>query len=50
MQRKDAKRRIIVTFNVRGRDVESVVTELQGKIDQQIQLPPGYYVTYGGQF
>jgi cobalt-zinc-cadmium resistance protein CzcA len=50
VQREDAKRRIIVAFNVRGRDVESVVKELQRKIDEQIKLPPGYYVTYGGQF
>ncbi|XAZ82156.1 CusA/CzcA family heavy metal efflux RND transporter (plasmid) [Fibrella sp. ES10-3-2-2] len=50
IQREDAKRRIIVAFNVRGRDVESVVKELQRKIDAQIKLPVGYYVTYGGQF
>ncbi|GAB2562236.1 CusA/CzcA family heavy metal efflux RND transporter [Spirosoma aerophilum] len=50
IQREDAKRRIIVAFNVRGRDVESVVNELQQKIDAQIKFPPGYYVTYGGQF
>lgn len=50
IQREDAKRRIIVAFNVRGRDVESVVTELQQKMDRQIKLPVGYYVTYGGQF
>ncbi|RCR66994.1 CusA/CzcA family heavy metal efflux RND transporter [Larkinella punicea] len=50
IQREDAKRRIIVAFNVRGRDVESVVNELQGKLDTQIKLPVGYYVTYGGQF
>jgi cobalt-zinc-cadmium resistance protein CzcA len=50
IQREDAKRRIIVAFNVRGRDVETVVNELQGKINSQIKFPPGYYVTYGGQF
>ncbi|PRY35016.1 cobalt-zinc-cadmium resistance protein CzcA [Spirosoma oryzae] len=50
IQREDAKRRITVAFNVRGRDVETVVTELQEKINGQIKLPPGYYVTYGGQF
>lgn len=50
IQREDAKRRITVAFNVRGRDVETVVKELQGKIDGQLRLPPGYYVTYGGQF
>lgn len=50
IQREDAKRRITVAFNVRGRDVESVVTEIRGKIDRNIKLPPGYFVTYGGQF
>ena len=50
VQRDDAKRRITVAFNVRGRDVESVVTELQQKIAGQLTLPAGYYVTYGGQF
>ena len=50
IQRDDAKRRITVAFNVRGRDVESVVEELQGKIDKQVKFAPGYYTTYGGQF
>lgn len=50
IQREDAKRRIIVAFNVRGRDVERVVTELQSKIESQLKLPTGYYITYGGQF
>ncbi|GAB2796460.1 cobalt-zinc-cadmium resistance protein CzcA [Hymenobacter luteus] len=50
IQRDDAKRRITVAFNVRGRDVESVVTELQGKVDRQLKFAPGYYTTYGGQF
>ena len=50
IQREDAKRRLQVGFNVRDRDVESVVLELQTKINSQIKFPPGYYVTYGGQF
>lgn len=50
IQREDAKRRIIVGFNVRGRDIESLVQEVQEKIDAQIDFPVGYYVTYGGQF
>ncbi len=50
IQREDAQRRIIVGFNVRGRDIQSMVKELQQKVDQQIKLPPGYYVTYGGAF
>lgn len=50
IQREDAKRRIIVGFNVRDRDVESVVTELREKVEAQLRFPPGYYVTYGGSF
>ena len=50
IQRENAQRRITVGFNVRGRDVESLVHELQEKVDQQIKLPAGYYMTYGGQF
>jgi len=50
IQRDDAKRRISVAFNVRGRDVETVVKELQGKMDKQVKFAPGYYTTYGGQF
>ena len=50
IQREDAQRRIIVGFNVRGRDVQSMVKELQQKVEKQIKLPPGYYITYGGAF
>jgi cobalt-zinc-cadmium resistance protein CzcA len=50
IQREDAKRRIVVGFNVRGRDVQSIVNELQKKTEQQLKLPAGYYVTYGGAF
>lgn len=50
IQREDAKRRIIVGFNVRGRDIASVVKELQLKIDQKVKMPVGYFITYGGQF
>ncbi|MDP4286085.1 MAG: CusA/CzcA family heavy metal efflux RND transporter [Bacteroidota bacterium] len=50
IQREDAKRRIVVGFNVRGRDVQSIVTELQAKVDQQLKFPPAYYITYGGAF
>lgn len=50
IQREDAKRRIIVGFNVRGRDIASVVKDIQAKIDQKIKLPTGYFITYGGQF
>ncbi len=50
IQREDAKRRIVVGFNVRGRDVQTIVSELQKKTDTQIKFPAGYYVTYGGAF
>jgi len=50
IQREDAQRRITIGFNVRGRDVQSIVEELQNKIKKQVQLPAGYYATYGGQF
>lgn len=50
IQREDTKRRITVGFNVRGRDVQSIVDEITGKIDARVQLPSGYYATYGGQF
>jgi cobalt-zinc-cadmium resistance protein CzcA len=50
IQREDAKRRIIVGFNTEGRDVQSIVEELQKKSEQSIKLPSGYYITYGGSF
>ncbi len=50
IQREDAKRRIVVGFNVRGRDVQRIVQELQSKIEAQIKFPTGYYPTYGGAF
>jgi cobalt-zinc-cadmium resistance protein CzcA len=50
IQREDAARRIVVGFNVRGKDVKTVVTEVQEKVKKSIQFPPGYYVVYGGQF
>lgn len=50
IQRDNAKRRIIVGFNIRGRDVESIVTELQGLVKDKIRMAPGYTITYGGSF
>ncbi|MDB5274509.1 MAG: cation efflux protein [Chitinophagaceae bacterium] len=50
IQREAAKRRLTVGFNVRGRDVESIVNEMKQRIEKEIIFPPGYYVTYGGQF
>jgi cobalt-zinc-cadmium resistance protein CzcA len=50
IQRDDAKRRITIGFNVRGRDIESVVKEMQDKVDKKIKFEAGYYPTYGGTF
>lgn len=50
IQRENAQRRIVVGFNIKDRDVQSIVEELQGKVDQKIKLPTGYYMTYGGSF
>ena len=50
ISREDGNRRIYVGFNVKGRDVESTVQDIQQKLDNQLKLPSGYYITYGGQF
>jgi len=50
VSRENTRRRITVGFNVRNRDVKSVINDVTARIDQNIQLPAGYYVTYGGQF
>ncbi len=50
ISRDDTKRRIVVGVNVRNRDLESVVKDVQKIINEQISLPSGYTVEYGGQF
>lgn len=50
ISREDTKRKITIGVNVRDRDIASLVEELQTKINQSIQLPPGYTIKYGGQF
>lgn len=50
ISREDTRRRIGVELNVRGRDIKSFVEEAQAKIASEAQLPPGYYITWGGQF
>ncbi len=50
IQREEAKRRIIVGFNVKNRDVQSVVQEVQQDVQQKLKLPSGYHITYGGAF
>jgi cobalt-zinc-cadmium resistance protein CzcA len=47
---ENAQRRIYVGVNTRGRDVESLVAEIQQRVDRDLKLPPGYYLTFGGQF
>jgi cobalt-zinc-cadmium resistance protein CzcA len=50
VSRENTKRRITIGFNVRNRDVQSVINDVTAQIDEKIILPTGYYVTYGGQF
>jgi cobalt-zinc-cadmium resistance protein CzcA len=50
VSRENGKRRVVVTANVRGRDIGSVVREAQEKISQGVKLPSGYWITWGGQF
>lgn len=50
IQRENTRRRIIVGFNVSGRDVQSIVEELQQKVDKQLHLPREYTMSYGGSF
>ncbi|WP_149274144.1 CusA/CzcA family heavy metal efflux RND transporter [Pareuzebyella sediminis] len=48
--RDDTRRRIVVGINVRNRDLQSVVDDVQKLVDENIELPVGYNITYGGQF
>ncbi len=50
VSRENTKRRITVGFNVRDRDIKSVINDVTEQINQKIQLPTGYYISYGGQF
>ncbi|TGD78807.1 CusA/CzcA family heavy metal efflux RND transporter [Hymenobacter wooponensis] len=50
ISRDDARRRINIGVNVRGRDVQSLVQEIQGKLDAGLKLPTGYSIKYGGAF
>jgi cobalt-zinc-cadmium resistance protein CzcA len=50
ISRENTRRRITVGINVRNRDIESLVAEISGILDQKLKLPPGYEVRYGGQF
>lgn len=48
--RKDISRRLLIEANVRGRDLAGFVFDAQKAVREQVQLPPGYYLTWGGQF
>ena len=50
IQREWSKRRLVVQANVRGRDVGSFVADAQRRIEEELELPSGYYIRYGGQF
>jgi len=50
ISREDGKRRVVVTANVRGRDLGSFVTEVQQKVGAEVEIPTGYWVSYGGTF
>lgn len=50
IQRDDAKRRVTIGFNVRNRDVQSIVEDIKGIVSAQVKMPAAYYITYGGQF
>jgi heavy metal efflux system protein len=50
ISRENGKRRVVVTANVRDRDIASVVNEARAAIDAQLKLPAGYWLAWGGQF
>lgn len=50
VSRENGKRRIVVSANVRGRDLGSFVAEAEQQIQQQVKIPAGYWTTWGGQF
>ncbi len=50
ISRENGKRRIVVTANVRGRDLGSFITDAQRQVADKVKLPPGYWIGWGGQF
>ena len=50
VSRENGKRRVVVSANVRGRDIASVVGEARAKVDAKVVVPPGYWIVWGGQF
>lgn len=50
INRENGKRRVVVTANVRGRDLGGFVAELRQRVNAEVPIPPGYWVAYGGTF
>lgn len=50
VNRENVKRKIVISANTSGRDLRSVVNDIRQRIDEQITLPEGYHIEYGGQF
>ncbi len=50
VSRENTRRRITIGFNVRNRDIQSVISDVKAQVDEKIKLPAGYFVNYGGQF
>lgn len=50
INRENVKRKIVVSANASGRDLRSVVNDIQARIDKNIKVPEGYHIEYGGQF
>ena len=50
INRENVSRLIVISANAKGRDLRSIVNEIQDKVKQQVQIPSGYYIQYAGQF
>jgi Cu(I)/Ag(I) efflux system membrane protein CusA/SilA len=50
VNRESMQRRIVVSANSHGRDLGTLIHEIQGKVNEKVRLPEGYFITYGGQF
>ncbi len=50
INRENVKRKIVISANTSGRDLRSVVNDIRERVDEQIVLPEGYHIEYGGQF
>ncbi len=50
INRENSQRRIVVQANSQGRDIEGLINEIKSKIEKNVQMPQGYYISFGGQF